>query len=136
MASNPYGIGIQCTSDFPVTMQIVGSTRIVVEALYRRFITDTGALAFIGDDPNYGLNLRTMINDEMNPATIAAWNQAIVAQCMQEETIFSANSSILFSPQTSTADVTISVSLFNGGTFKLVLSVNEVTAQLMSVSNS
>ena len=79
---NNFGIGISATNDFPITMKIVGGTQIVIEAIYRRLTTDNGALAFIGDDPSYGFNLRSMINDDLDDIKISAYQSDIVAQCI------------------------------------------------------
>lgn len=125
MAIN-FGQDSSCVSDVGLfDLQITDPVTLVAQRIIRRLTTPRGGLAAIGDDPNFGWDIRQLINARLSPSDIQNYQQQIEAECYKEETISAATATI----SNSSGNVTISVSLTSAsGPFSLTLPVQNLTA--------
>lgn len=75
-----YGFAISCTDDLNTGRRVTGAT-LVAEALYRRLTTRRGTLL---SDPNYGLDLEDMLQDDITPAQLATLPGRIRLECAKD----------------------------------------------------
>ena len=125
MATN-FGQDSSCVNDVGLfDLQITDPVVLVAQRILRRLTTPRGGLAAIGDDPNFGWDVRQLINAQLSPSSISNYQQQISAECMKEECISSAPVTITNSGGT----VSISISLTSAlGPFTLTLPVQNLTA--------
>jgi len=125
MATN-FGQDSSCVSDVGLfDLQITDPIILVAQRILRRLTTPRGGLASVGDDPNFGWDVRQLINARLAPSDITNYQQQITAECMKEETISSATVTITYSAGTAS----ISISLVSAaGPFSLTLPVQDLTA--------
>ena len=106
--------------------------RVVAEALARRLMTPAGTM--IGD-PNYGYDLRALINKRLTVADLYSVRSSIAAELVKDERVQDVPTCDL-TADTSTGVVTVTASVDLGqGPFALVLAVSAVTVQLLKVAS-
>lgn len=125
MATN-YGQDSSCVSDVGLfDLQITDPFLLIGQRIIRRLTTPRGALANIGDDPNFGWDVRQLINARLSPSTIAQYQSQITAECLKDEEISAATVTI----SGSNVSYTISIQLTSSaGPFSLVMPVQNLTA--------
>ena len=100
----------------------------LAQALARRLITPRLGLI---DDPDYGLDVRDWLNDDVTPAEIAKIGRLVEAELLKDERVVRAAASVTF----VTGVLTITASITDGaGTFRLVLAVSELSAKLLEAA--
>lgn len=129
-ANSDFGTDLSCVTDLTPQCTVVSGRRLLAEAIARRLITPRGRL--IGD-PDYGTDITDLINDDVDATTIGAMRSAIVAECLKDERVVSAEVTIT-APPGGTGSYKIDISLEDGdGPFPLTLDVSEVTVELLTV---
>ncbi len=126
-----YGQDTYCINDLPlVDTQVTDPAQLIGQRIVRRLTTPRGALALIGDDPNFGYDVRQWINNKAGPGDIALAQAAIEAECLKDEQVISVNASIAFSAQTSAMAITLQL-VTNAGPFTLTLNVGQLTVDMV-----
>lgn len=121
-----YGADTSCVSDIGLIDTIVTDPIILVgQRIARRLQTPRGGLAAVGDDPNFGWDVRRYVNAKMSPRDIAQAQQQIAAECTKDEEVQSALVQLSF---TNGGPLVISIQLqASAGPFTLVLNVTQLT---------
>lgn len=115
--------------DLDPTFTVISGRRVVQEAVARRFITPRGGLL---DDPNYGLDLRALLNTKYSQRDLFILREKISAECRKDERVDGAR--VTVAPKAN-GDLTITISLTtSAGPFELALSVSQVTVELLRVT--
>jgi hypothetical protein len=131
-----YGYDTSCTDSLR-TGRFASGVRLVAEAIYRRLITPRGALRGGDDEANYGFDLIGKLGHTVSASEIAALPGQVEAEILKDERIESADISVNSVTTGPSVAWTITVSAVTGlGPFQLVLGVNGVTAQLLSITTS
>lgn len=121
-----YGIDISCVYDVDPTCREVSGNLVLGQACARRLITPRGTLI---DDPNYGYDLRQLINDDLSQRDIANLSTNITQELLKDERVLAADVKITV---TSAGNAIVIVQITGAdGPFQLVLSVNDVTVDLL-----
>lgn len=129
-----FGTDTQASSDLTRRETLVTGKINVGYALARRFMTPRGGLAAIGGDPDYGLDLREMVNSALTLAQQARWKADIALEAEKDPRIQNASADFVFDQSRSTATVTITlVSADDGAPFTLVLQVTAATVEVLEV---
>lgn len=105
----------------------VSGVRAIAQALARRLVTPRGSLL---DDDGYGYDLRSRLNDSLEPRDIAALAAIVKRELESDERVESAEVAV------SLADGTLRVSarvVSSTGAFRLVLAVADVTSEILAV---
>lgn len=106
----------------------VTGNRIVAEAIARRLITPRGRLV---DDPNYGFALSEFVNADLTPADLAQIQAGVQAECVKDQRVRSATATVILAGAVLIATIVLTT---GNGPFTLVLSVSDVSAQILQVS--
>ena len=120
-----YGSDLWCGPDLKSDMRVVSGRTLVAQAVYRRFITPRGSLK---DDPNYGLDLEQLLNDDTGPDAVGRITAAIQAEAVKDERIFTASASVSLAAGALSVSLTLTDAL---GHFLLVLGVSSVGVTLL-----
>lgn len=123
------GSDLSCVDDCTPEMSEVSGRQCLVQAIARRYITARGRLI---DDANYGYDLTQYVNDDLKPADIGRIQAGAEAEAKKDERVLEATAKITL---TVAGIMIVTIALTDAvGTFFLVLSVSEVTIQLLSVT--
>jgi hypothetical protein len=86
-----YGSDTSCLYDIGLTDVQVTDPRVLIgQRLVRRLITPRGALALIGDDPNFGWDTRQLVNAKLGPSAKSNAETQIRAEVLKDEQVASA----------------------------------------------
>lgn len=129
----PYGRDTSATTCVHYGV-ISSGVRLVAESLLRRYMSRRGKLI---SDPNYGLDLVEWVQtNDLNGRNELALQSEMYAEAKKDERIDDVTitvTSILNNAIKSIA-IRLDVTLDNGDTFTLALSVNDVTVELIELS--
>ena len=96
------------------------------QALARRLVTPRGSLL---DDPSYGYDLRSRLNDSLTPADLAALGAIVTRELEADERVETATPTVAFAAGALRVAARITTA---SGTFRLVLAVGDVTAEILA----
>jgi hypothetical protein len=128
LPQNPidYGLDILVFTDLDDSMTPVGDSRVLSEAIARRFLTPRGHLAF---HPDYGLDLRGYLNDSIDDDFLLTLKADMEMEANQDERVESAKATVSYDEATKT--LTAKVELESAvGPFSFTLEVSELTSRL------
>lgn len=130
MATN-YGSDTYCITDIPlVDIQVTAPQQIIGQRVARRLTTPRGALGLIGDDGNFGFDVRQFFNAKLSPTEIATAQQQIADECLKDEQVGTATVELTY--VAASGDVSIRVRMTSAaGPFAFVLQVSQLTAALI-----
>ena len=96
------------------------------QALARRLVTPRGSLL---DDPSYGYDLRSRLNDSLTPADLAALGAVVKRELEADERVESAAPVVTLAGSALRVSARITTA---AGPFRLVLAVGSVTAEILA----
>jgi hypothetical protein len=100
--------------------------QVVAEAVLRRWTTSQGQLI---DDPNYGTNIYDLINAGLSPRDLSLYGQRFAAEAQKDARVLNCSATLTLD---AAGNLTLSATITTAaGPFRLVLSVNAVTLQLL-----
>lgn len=120
-----FGTDLACTADLDPNGRTVSGQRLVAEAIYRRLITPRGRLI---DDPNYGFDVSSLVNDDTSDSGIAQIVAGVSAECRKDERVIAVGVQQSFLGGVLTLAIALHTAL---GPFSLVLAVTAVTVDLL-----
>ena len=125
MATN-FGQDSNCVTDVGLfDLQITDPVTLVAQRIIRRLTTPRGSLASVGDDPNFGWDIRQLINAKLSPSSISQYQALIQGECLKDEQVSAATVTI----SGTDGNISVSVSLTSAvGPFSLTLPVQDLTA--------
>lgn len=125
--STYYGTDTFCLNDIGWTDVLVTDPKtLIAQRLFRRLQTDRGALALIGDDPDFGLNVRQFLNGQQSPAAAALIERSVQQECLKDEQVDGVNVTVTFVG----ASLSIALAVVSSaGPFTLTLNVAQLTTE-------
>lgn len=100
----------------------------LLQALARRLTTRRGLLAWIGDDPAYGEDVRDMLGDSGSTARASALAARVERQCLADERVLAAQATATFTD----GALAVSVQATDAaGPFRFTLKTDGVTVALL-----
>ncbi len=128
--STYYGSATQCVDDIPlISTQTTSPALIIGQRLARRLTTPRGALALIGDDPNFGFDVRQYINAKLTAQGRATAESNITNEILKDDQVQSADVAMVIADNGA---VSIDIKFHAAaGPFSLTLNVSQVTAALV-----
>jgi hypothetical protein len=125
-----YGSDTTCITDTPlIDLQISDPQQVIGQRVARRLQTPRGGLAAIGDDPNFGLDIRQYTLARMNPAQLSQASSQISAECTKDEEVSAADVTLTF---VNGGPMIVTIQLQSAaGPFTLTLSVSALTTTLV-----
>lgn len=129
-AQNSFGSCWSCVSDLTMPSVMVTGNRVVAEAIARRWSTPRGGLI---DDPNYGFDLSDFLGDDLDPSGLGRIASFAGAEAIKDERVLSCSVTLTLS---TAGRMTVNGLVRTAtGPFRLVLSVDQVSVSLLSVTN-
>jgi phage baseplate assembly protein W len=125
-----YGTDLACITGLSPECRSVSGLRLLSEAIVRRLTTPRGRVI---DAPDYGTDLHDYLGAEFTPRTSAQIVAAIKGELDKDERI--AQSEPVIQTLDSLArsmTIAIAVTTVEGVTFRLVMSVSQLTTELLS----
>jgi phage baseplate assembly protein W len=110
------------------SMTPVSDSRVVSEAVARRFLTPRGALTF---HPDYGYDLRANLNDDIDDAALYRIKSELEMEAGQEERVAQATAEVSYDARTQALTTNMSGLIASGVQFKFTLSVTQLTDTLL-----
>ena len=128
LAAQPYGRDTSATSRV-VPGVIVEGNRLLAEAAIRRLRTQRGTLLY---DPDYGLPLSLLLGRDMTQAELASIPGQIRNELLKDERLENVRASLGRSSDGVTWILSIEFYPVKTGPFGLVLSVGDVTVEVLA----
>lgn len=124
------GTDVNAVSDLDAAFGLVSGRLALAQALARRFSTPRGELARIGDDPDYGYDLRELLNDDVGPRAPFEIASNAEREALKDERVKSARASAAI----ASGRLTLALFLTDAeGPFRLVLAASAVTVEILKV---
>lgn len=128
--------------DVDSNFTVIDGTRVVSEAIARRLVTPRGSLEY---DPDFGLDLRAWVNagltdtgaENTNAPDLFAMRAAIEAECLKDERVDSVVADVrhdVSDRSQPTITVRVMIELVTDAAFRLVLTIDAVTAAILKVT--
>ncbi len=124
-----FGRDLFCTTDLDPGMLEVDGLTCLGQALFRRITTPRGQVI---DDPNYGFDVTQFLNDDLAQSDLARIAAGVDAEFLKDERVYRSSTTVTLLLNTLT--VSCLVTPTQGPAFALVVSANQVTAQLLLTS--
>lgn len=122
---DPLGVGIACSTGFPLAMRLCWGEENLQNSLLRRLHAGQGCLAFIGDDPTYGRDVANLLNRSWSETgEMAAEGGAIAAELRKDPRVQDARARIVASQDSLTIYIDGESA---EGPFSLVVPVGSLT---------
>jgi len=129
MATTFYGADTGCLDDLPlISTEVTDPGTLIGQRLARRLQTANGALAFINDDPDGGLDVRQYVNARVTPNFRAQMEREIQAECLKDEEVQSCTVVANFEQGVLTVTVSFTAA---SGPFRLTLNVRDLTVDVL-----
>lgn len=126
----PLGSDIHCVSGLDPLFTIVDGRTALAEAIARRLSTPRGTLAWIGDDPDYGYDLRQHLADDLTPQALAAIGPRVEAEALADERVRAARATATLVGGV----LRVALALTDAaGPFRFTLSVDAVNVTVLQV---
>jgi hypothetical protein len=124
-----FGSDTVCISDLSlIDTQTSDPIQVIGQRIARRLQTTRGALALIGDDPDFGFDVRQFVNGKFNPRDRNSIESLIAAEILKDEQVASAT--VSFSVVAGVATVSAQIGS-SAGPFELTLNVGDLTTDLV-----
>lgn len=126
-----YGIDTDCVDDLPLRRAPASARRNLLNALARRLTNDRGALEELGDDADYGYNVRNLLHTRITDAVLAKANSDIGRECEKDVRVLTVDADItVLRPGTPASALSITLSITpddDSAPFTGVVVVDELT---------
>lgn len=110
---------------------LVSGRLALAQAIARRLTTRRGLLEWIGDDPEYGHDVREYLGEDVGPRAEFVIASRVQAECLKDERVRAAQVTATL----TSGRLTLSIKLTDAdGPFRLTLAVTGVTVELLKVS--
>jgi hypothetical protein len=124
-----YGSATLCVDDLPlISTQTTSAALIIGQRTARRLTTPRGALALIGDDPNFGFDVRQYINAKLSPLQRQTAESNVTNEVLKDDQIESAQVAMVIADN---GNVSLEIKIQAAtGPFTLTLNVSQMSAAL------
>ncbi len=128
--STDLGVDLYCISDLDPAGRTVSGIEALAQALARRLQTPRGALAAIGDDRDYGTDLRDYVGEDTGVGATAEIEASVRAECLKDERVRDVDVTAVIRDRALTVSLRVAST---AGVVRLVLAVSAVTVELLKV---
>ena len=132
VAQAPLGTDVSTVPDLDGYFRLMTGLRVVGEALLRRLTTPPGGLFY---DPDYGYDIRGLLNAPLTSADLARARIRIVAECQKDERVDTVEADLALNESTGRLTLSLLVATA-AGPFKLTAAVSAVTVELLSFTEA
>jgi hypothetical protein len=125
-----FGLDTDASTGLQFRRSLVGGARNLANAAVRRLSTRRGSLRYA---PNYGFDIRELIQDAMDSADVRLDQGAIEQELEKDDRFLRATATITGDAKTGTVDMAIEI-FTDDGPFRLVVRITNVTVELLEVT--
>jgi len=130
--ADPLGADVKLLNDLDVASRWVSGTGVVRQDILHRLTTRRGALL---EDPDFGLDLKGLLNAVLPPSEFAALPGQVEAEVRKDERVDSVDVRITRSAESGPAEWEIALTLGTAsGPFELILSVSNARVKILGES--
>lgn len=116
--------------DLDPAFGLVSGRLALVQALARRVTTERGTLAWIGDDPEYGDDVRAFLGDDVEPRQSFVVSSRVERELLRDERVRGAR----VAASIASGRLTISAQVSDAdGPFRFTLAVTAVSVETLKV---
>jgi hypothetical protein len=134
MATTDYGTEFRCLNDIDYGLSVeTDEDKVIAYSIFRCLSTDKGALAAIGDDPEYGYGLLRLVNSEFDNLDVSGEAGRIKQAAEYDPRVASADVKVSYNRSTETLTVEMQVTKQDGSVFDLVIGIDQLGPELLSV---
>lgn len=131
MALDLYGTDIMLGDDLSDGLVLVSGRKLLVQDILHRLQTPRGGLI---DDPSYGMDVRSWVNETMTPARLFALGSAVGNEASRDDRVFSASSSATFDAATKKLSLSLTVE-DAAGPFTFTVGVTALTVEFLALTS-
>ena len=125
------GSDVHAITDLDASFRVVGGRLAHAQAIARRLGTPRGDLGRIGDDPDYGTDLRAYVGADVGPRVVFEVQSSAEREALKDERTLSAVAVATFAGDA----LMVALRLADAdGPFSLTLAVSDVTVSLLKVT--
>jgi hypothetical protein len=124
------GTDVSCVEDLDPTFRLVTGREALAQALARRLSTKSGALALLGDDPDYGDDLRELVGEDLGARALFEIAARAEREALKDERIRSTTATATLAGGVLVLTLALSDA---DGPFRLTLAVSEVSVTVLKV---
>ena len=122
-----YGSDSYCLTDLQrISTQVTEPRIIIGQRLARRYQTPRGALALINGDPDFGYDVRQLVNAKLAPQALRLAENEMTSEGLKDEEVLACVVSIARTDNGAGIRATVRV-VASDGPFTLVLNASDVT---------
>lgn len=122
------GTDVSCFPHLDGGFGLISGRRVVMEAVLKRLSTPRGML---WAHPDYGLDLRNYIGEQITDATLAQLRSDVQAECENDERVLAVDVGVTWNSAASTLYVALTV--YDGnGPFSLTLQVTQLSVDVVA----
>lgn len=125
------GSDVFAVTDLDPGFRLVSGRLAHAQAIARRLATPRGDLERIGDDPDYGSDLRQFVGDDVGPRVVFEVASLVEREALKDERTLSATATVTFAGGALMVALRITDA---AGPFSLVLAVSDVTVSVLKVT--
>jgi hypothetical protein len=128
-----FGTDIDVISDLPASFVLADGPRNLANAIARRLDTPAGALIGIGDDADYGFDIRSRLNADLTMVELQALIGQVERECLKDERVQAAAvaPSYSFAAYALALDITLTTA---AGPYRLVLGIGTASVDVLDAS--
>lgn len=126
-----FGTDVSTFPVFDVTGRTISGVRAVAECSLRRFTTPHGSLEY---DPDFGRDMRDLLNDDFDDADLPAEAGAAEAELEKDERVLTANVTLDLDRSASSLTLSAGGTLADGRPFQFVLAIADVSSDILKAS--
>lgn len=131
MALDLYGTDILLTDDLSDGLVLVSGRRLLIQDILHRLQTARGTLV---DDPSFGMDVRSWVNETMTPARLFSLGAAVGNEAARDDRVFSAQASATFDAATKKLTLALKVEDAEGP-FAFTASVSNLTVEFLALTS-
>lgn len=125
-----YGSDTSCVTDIGLVDVLVTDPALLIsQRIARRLQTPNGALAVIGDDPDFGFDVRQFVNGKFGPSQLGAAQSIVQAEVEKDEEVSSATVTITLGAAGALSIVISGTSA--AGPFSFTMAVGQLTVDVV-----
>lgn len=124
------GSDVSCVEDLDGAFRSVSGRLALAQAIARRLSTRNGDLALIGDDPDYGSDLRELVGEDVDDRAAFEIAARAEKEALKDERVRTASATVTLAGTSHLLSLALSDA---DGPFRLTLAITDVSVSVLKV---
>lgn len=125
-----FGSDIDMFDDLPLRFNLARGWRNLANAILRRLTTPRGSLPYA---PEYGFDVRSLLNGSANDATIPTLQQEIAREVEKDPRVATCAATLVYTASSNSLQIQLRLAT-TAGPWRLVVAVDQLTAQVLEAA--